>query len=243
MEFSFPIIPAFIAGILTFLAPCTLPLVPGYLAFISGTASDKKKIFLNGLLYVVGFSAVFILFGSLVGLGGALLFQYRSIATQIGGVFVILFGLFLLFPRISVLGPLLAERHVPFTKNLQPGKPLSSFLFGSAFALGWSPCVGPILGSILTLAAFSGTLAQGAFLLFVFSLGLAVPFLAVALAIGWASTFFAKIEKYLQYVSIAGGVFLIVLGIFMATNNFGLWIAWFYQVFDFINYDALLKYL
>ncbi|MBI1971310.1 MAG: sulfite exporter TauE/SafE family protein [Candidatus Wildermuthbacteria bacterium] len=243
MEFPVLIIPAFVAGILTFLAPCTLPLVPGYLAFISGTAVDKKRIFLNGLLYVIGFSGVFIILGSLVGLGGALLFQYRGVATQIGGVFVILFGLFLLFPNVPAFRPLLAERRVPFVKNLQPGRPVSSFLFGSAFAFGWTPCVGPILGAVLTLAAFSGTLVQGAFLLLVFSLGLAVPFLTVALAVGWASTFFTKIERYLHYASISGGLFLILLGGFMATNNFGLWIAWFYRVFNFINYDALLKYL
>lgn len=243
MEFSVLIIPAFIAGMLTFLAPCILPLVPGFLAFISGTSTDRKKIFLNGLLYVVGFGGVFIILGSLVGLGGTFLFRYRGVAAQIGGLFVSLFGLFLLFPRISAFRSLLKERHLLFTKNLQPGRPMSSFLFGSAFAFGWSPCIGPILGSVLTLAAFSGTLAQGAFLLFIFSLGLAIPFLTIALVVGWASTFFVKIEKYLRYVSIIGGVFLAILGLFMATNNFGLWTSWFYRVFNFINYNALLKYL
>lgn len=261
------IIPAFIAGILTFLAPCTLPLVPGYLSFISGaTIADLRdpekarkarlKVFLNGLFYVIGFSAVFILLGSLFGLGGAVFFQYRNIVVSIGGIFVILFGIFLLAPaialltsqRINLLGVLpfsllLGERQIGLARGLKPGTPVSSLAFGGTFALGWSPCVGPILGSILTLAASSATLTQGAFLLSVFSAGLAVPFLAVALGIGWASKHFSKMGKYLNWVSVVGGFFLIFLGIVMVTNNFASWIAWMYQTFDFIDYDALLDYL
>ncbi|MBI2642670.1 MAG: sulfite exporter TauE/SafE family protein [Candidatus Wildermuthbacteria bacterium] len=254
MDISLLIIPAFIAGILTFLAPCTLPLVPAYLSFISGSsvadlqnpATSKKarsKIFLNGLLYVVGFSAVFIVLGSLFGLGGAALLQYRFLITRIGGLFVILFGIFLLAPQLPMFRFLLAERQVPGIKNLKPGNPVSSLIFGSAFAFGWSPCVGPILGTVLTLAASTVTVGKGALLLVVFSLGLAVPFLATALAIGWASQHLAKLGKYLNIVSAIGGVFLILLGIVMVTDNFALWIAWMYQLFGFINYESLLEYL
>lgn len=264
MSITFLIIPSFIAGILTFLAPCTLPLIPGYLSFISGvTSKDDKnsirvraKIFLNGLFYVIGFSAVFILLGSLFGLGGSVLLQYRFILVRLGGVFIILFGFFMLAPaitaitkekinllRLPIFSILLKDRQPGFTKKLKPGKPLSSLIFGATFAVGWSPCIGPILGSVLTLAASSATLGQGSFLLFVFSLGLAVPFLLTALAIGWATEHLAKIGKYLNWVSAIGGAFLILLGLVMVTDNFALWTSLFYKYFNFINYESILQYL
>lgn len=264
MDISFLIIPSFIAGILTFLAPCTLPLIPAYLSFISGTsvseakkdAKTRARVFLNGVFYVVGFSAVFILLGSLFGLGGSAFLQYRFILTRLGGIFIILFGFFLLAPALAVLTKerinllklpvfriLMQDRPFSFVQRLQPGKPMSSLMFGGTFALGWSPCVGPILGSVLTLAASSATVGQGAFLLSVFSLGLAMPFLATALAIGWASSHLAKIGRYLNWVAAVGGVFLILLGVIMVTDNFALWIALFYKYFNFINYEGLLDYL
>jgi len=169
MEFSL-IIPAFIAGVLTFLAPCTLPLVPGYLGFISGVSAQdlqdllksksvRRKIFLNGLLLVVGFSFIFILLGSLFGLGGSALVQYRIWLSRIGGIFVILFGLFMV--GVLRLPFLNVEKHMSGIKALKPGNPASSLIFGATFAFGWTPCVGPILGSILTLAAASATVGQG----------------------------------------------------------------------------------
>lgn len=251
MDFSL-IIPAFIAGILTFLAPCTLPLVPGYLGFISGVSTNdlqdptkakiaRRKIFLNGVLYVIGFSLVFIVLGSLFGLGGAALVKYRLWFSRIGGVFVIFFGLFMI--GILKLPFLNVEKRIGSVKALKPGNPTSSLIFGAAFAFGWTPCVGPILGSILTLAASSATIGQGAFLLAVFSLGLAVPFLIIAASIGSASAYLAKISKYLNVISVIGGVFLVFLGALLLTNKLGVWIAYFYQWFNFINYESLLDYL
>ena len=246
------IIPAFIAGIVSFLAPCTLPLVPGYLGFISGVSlSDlrdpaktkiaRRKIFLNGVLYTVGFSLVFIILGSLFGLGGAALVKYRLWLSRIGGVFVIFFGLFMM--GVLKLPFLNVEKHVGGIRALKPGNPLSSLMFGATFAFGWTPCIGPILGSILTLAASSATVGQGAFLLAVFSLGLAVPFLLIAAGVGSASAYLSKVGKYLNVISIVGGVFLVFLGVLLLTNNLGVWIAYFYRLFDFINYDQLLDYL
>ncbi|MBI2046362.1 MAG: sulfite exporter TauE/SafE family protein [Parcubacteria group bacterium] len=251
MDFSL-VIPAFIAGVLTFLAPCTLPLVPGYLGFISGVSaqdlqdplkskSARKKIFLNGLLFVVGFSLVFILLGSLFGLGGSVLAQYRIWLSRIGGIFVILFGLFMM--GVLRLPFLNVEKNIGRIKALKPGNPASSLIFGATFAFGWTPCVGPILGSILTLAAASATVGQGAFLLSVFSLGLAVPFLIIAIGIGSASNHISKLSKYLNIISMIGGLFLIFLGILLLTNKLGVWIAYFYQWFNFINYERLLDYL
>jgi len=251
MEFSL-IIPAFIAGIFTFLAPCTLPLVPGYLGFISGVSAQdlkdplkaktaRRKIFLNGLLFVIGFSFIFILLGSLFGLGGSALIQYRLWLSRIGGVFVILFGLFMI--GVLRLPFLNVEKHIRGIKALKPGNPISSLIFGATFALGWTPCAGPVLGSILTLAAASATVGQGAFLLSVFSLGLAVPFLIIAAGIGSASNSIAKLSKYLNVISAIGGTFLIFLGVLLLSNKFGVWVAYFYQWFNFINYDSLLDYL
>ncbi len=251
MDFSL-IIPAFIAGILTFLAPCTLPLVPGYLGFISGVSANdlqdptkakiaRRKIFLNGVLYVIGFSLVFIILGSLFGLGGAAFFKYRIWLSRIGGVFVIFFGLFMM--GVLKLPFLNFEKHVGSIKAMKPGNPVSSLIFGAAFAFGWTPCVGPILGSILTLAAAGGTIGQGALLLSVFSLGLAVPFLLIALSIGSASVYLNKIGKYLNIVSTIGGAFLIFFGVLLLTNKLGAWTAYFYQFFNFVNYDRLLDYL
>lgn len=253
MDFSL-IIPSFIAGILTFLAPCTLPLVPAYLAFISGVsleelqssegaARTKRKIFLNGIFYVVGFSVVFIFLGVLFGLGGSALIQYRLWLSRVGGFFVIFFGLFMLgLFKLPVLNFLNIEKNVRL-KGLRPGNPFSSLVFGATFAFGWTPCVGPILGSILTLAAVSATVGQGAVLLGVFSLGLAVPFLTVAATISSASRLLAKLGGVLRYVSTIGGAFLIAIGVLLLTNRFALFISWFYQLFDFINYDRLLDYL
>lgn len=246
------IIPAFIAGVLTFLAPCTLPLVPGYLGFISGVSvrdlqdplkfkSARRKIFLNGLLFVVGFSVVFVLLGSLFGLGGSALIQYRAWLSRIGGIFVILFGLFMI--GVLRLPFLNVEKHLIGIHIVKPGNPTSALIFGAAFAFGWTPCVGPILGSILTLAAASATVGQGAFLLSVFSLGLAVPFLVIAGSIGSASRSIARLSRYLNVVSIVGGLFLVFLGVLLVTNKFGVWVGYFYQWFNILNYERLLDYL
>ena len=244
------IVPAFIAGLLTFLAPCTLPLVPGYLSFISGVSlADLKdpdkvrqarlKIFYNGLLYVVGFSLVFILLGTLFGLGGAALIKHRLWLSRIGGAFVVFFGLYMLgLFRLPFF--LLVERHVISESWVRPGKPLSSLVFGTAFAFGWTPCVGPILGTILLLASTSATIGTGAFLLAIFSLGLAIPFLLIAAGVGSAGQWLAKVSRYLNVI---GGLFLIFLGMLLLTDKFSFWLSYAYQFFEFLDYDKLLDYL
>ena len=238
LSFAF-LISAFFAGIITFLAPCTFPLVPGYLSFIAGSGKTRSKIFLNGVFYVIGFSSVFILLGTLFGLGGSFVFQYKEILVKLGGVLVAALGLYMVGSALGI--PLFrfleTDRRFRLAGKLTPGKPISSFLFGASFALGWSPCVGPILGIILTLAASSATVGQGAFLLFVFSLGLAVPFLLTALAFGWATTHFARIAKYLNWVSLVGGIFLVTLGVMMVTNNYLFWIGLIYRFFALFGFN------
>lgn len=246
-------IPAFIAGVLTFLAPCTLPLVPGYLGFISGASLDdlkdpdkakpaRRKIFLNGFFFMLGFSAVFILMGTLVGFVGAAFFvPYRLWLGRIGGIFVILFGLFML--NVLKIPFLAQEKRLKPPAFFKPGQPTNSFILGLAFAFGWTPCVGPILGSILLLASTSTTALQGALLLTVFSAGLAVPFLLIAIGIGSASRYIHHISKYLNLISVIAGIFLIFLGILLVSGNIGLLISHGYRIFQFINYDRLLDYL
>lgn len=247
------IIPSFIAGLLTFLAPCTLPLVPGYLGFISGSAKSdlqnstnqqiKRKIFLNGLFFVIGFTLVFIAFGTLAGLiGSTILAPYRLWLSRLGGILVILFGLFMLgWLKI----PFLARGmiHLSKFKSLKKGKPVTSLLLGSAFAAGWTPCVGPVLGSILLLASSKATALQGGLMLTVFSAGLALPFLVIAAAFGRVWQSINKLTRFLKPISFIGGLFLIGLGILLILNKFSLLLSWSFRLLEFINYEGLVKYL
>lgn len=246
------VISVFIAGIVTFLAPCTLPLVPAYLGFISGVSADelrdpkkakaaRKKVFLNGLFFVIGFSVVFIIFGTLIGLLGQALVPYRIWLTRIAGASVILFGLFML--GVFKLSFLRTEKRLPVPSFLEIGRPSSSLAIGSAFAFGWTPCVGPILGAVLALASTSTTAIQGGLLLFVFSTGLAVPFLLVAAGISRATRYIEKISVYLKWISIIGGILLVLLGALLITNNFALLIQYGFELLDFINYEGIYQFL
>ena len=237
---------AFIAGILTFLAPCTFPLIPAYLGFISGVPSSELqdpekaksvrwKVFSNGVFYVLGFSLIFILFGVAAGFLSKVLI-FRVILNKVGGIFLIVFGLILL--GILNLPFFTKERQLPIPQIFRkPGK-TSSFFVGSIFALGWSPCIGPLLGSILLLASTQGNVIQGASLLGTFSLGLAIPFLLVALLIGQAFRWVSKFQKAIKVLNIIGGVTLIALGGLLLTDNFtavfNSLIGYFYQ-FDFFQ--------
>jgi len=251
MDLAF-IISAFFAGLITFLAPCTLPLVPAYLGFMSGVSTDelknpetakaaRRKIIVNGALFIIGFSLIFILFGTLAGFAGQALAAFQIWFRRIGGIFVIFFGLLMI--GVFKLKFLQAEHRIKPPSFLKVGKPSSSLALGAAFGVGWTPCVGPILGSILLLASTSSSALQGAFLLAVFSAGLAVPFLLVAIGFSKATQYIKKITKYLNIISIIGGVFLIILGILLLTNRFSFLISYGYQIFQLIEYDGLLDYL
>jgi len=249
------IIPAFIAGLLTFLAPCTFPLIPAYISFISGVSQDdlndenkkakiRRKVLVNGLMYVLGFSFVFILLGSIFGLVGSVFASYQVWITRIGGVLVIFFGLYMMgLWKLSFLKKLMKEKKLDVTSRLKPGTPTSSLLFGAALGLGWTPCIGPILGSILILASAQGTVYQGILLLLIYSIGLAIPFMLVALGIGSAAKRMKKLNKYLPIVSVIGGIFLVIVGIFLVQNQFSQFIAYFYTILAFINFDGLNNHL
>lgn len=244
------ILSAFFAGLLMFLAPCTLPLVPGYLAFISGASIDeikgnkkevRKKVILNGLLFVLGFTFIFILFGVLAGFVGTIIGPIRVWLTRIGGLIVIFFGLSMLgLFKLSIFEKTLK---IGGTEKLKRGKLVTSFALGASFAVGWTPCVGPILGGILLLASQSTTVLQGGLLLFVFSLGLSLPFMIVAFGASYALGVLKKVQKYMRWFEIVGGIFVVLLGILLLFDRFGLLISYGYQLFEFVNYEALLDYL
>lgn len=246
------IIPTFIAGLLMFFAPCTLPLVPAYLFCISGIpASDlqnpqkksgtRRKIFMHGLFFVAGFTVVFITMGILAGFLGSVLMFYRFWLETVGGVFIIIFGLFAIGAiKIPFLD---AERKFSVPVFFQRWSSLNSFVLGAAFASGWTPCVGPILGSVLLLASTSGTVLTGAALLFVFSLGLSLPLLALAAGIGSAIHILARFSRFAPVISFIGGVFLIILGFLLVMHLTPLLVVYGFRWFDFINYAKFLDYL
>ncbi len=254
MDFSL-IIPSFIAGVLTFLAPCTLPLAPAYLSFISGASAKdladpsklnivRKKVVLNGLFYVLGFSLVFIFLGLLFGIGGLALAKYQAVLSQIGGAFIIIFGLYLMHIfDLSFLDFLQKEKKFKFVSKLRPGTPASSAILGITFALGWTPCVGPILASILFLASSTATAFQGAILLAVFSLGLALPFMALAFGVSHATKTVQKLSKILPYISFIGGAFLLFLGILLITGKMSVWLAFAFKAFSIFDYEVILNHL
>lgn len=243
---------AFFAGMLMFLAPCTLPIVPGYLAFIAGIplsalsnpaskASARGKVVKNALAFILGFSLIFIALGASAGLLGIFIGPWRYVLAKLGGVVIIFFGLTMLgFVPLSALAK---DRRIKLPAFLELGRLSSSMLIGALFALGWSPCIGPILGTVLLIASSSSTALYGALLLAVFSIGLAVPFLFAALLVNETTTLLSKLDGFIKWLNIIGGVGLIVGGVLLLTGATSLFITWAYQIFDSTAYGALLNYL
>lgn len=219
---------AFFAGLLTFLSPCILPLIPAYISFITGMSiddlvSDREekskmtgRIFLEMILFILGFSLVFISLGASASYFGKFVFSHLKLLRTIGGILVIVFGLYIagIF-NISFLG---YERKIHL--KMKPTNILGSFIVGIVFALGWTPCVGPILGTILTYASTQETVREGVFLLGSYSLGLGIPFLLSGLAVNLFLRGFRKIKKYLRPISVVTGGLLILFGILILTGKF-----------------------
>lgn len=234
----------FLAGILMFLAPCTLPIVPAYIAYIGGAAAggagSRRRIFQNALLFCIGFSAVFIILGAGAGLLGAALAPWREVLARAAGLILILFGAVLLGARIPMLSGDLRAR-VP--ARLSVGQPGSSLFIGALFALGWSPCIGPVLGGALFLAASSATAASGAALLTIFCAGFSIPFLLTALFLGEAAQWLQRFERAAKALQFTAGAILAALGVLMALGQANLLITWGYNIFGFLQYGVLLNYL
>ena len=224
-----PLLAAFGAGLLSFVSPCVLPLIPVYLASLVGPEIFESKgrrfrlpIFLHALSFVVGFSIVFTLFGAGAGLVGSVISSYLTVMNQIVGSLLIAFGLFLLVAqKVSWLN---------FEKRLAPSRGatigyLRSFLTGGIFTIAWTPCVGPILAGILTLALGSETAWQGAHLLAIYSLGLGLPFLAIGAAFDSVTPLLKRIQRYATVIYIVSGVLLIGVGILVVTNKLSLFLG------------------
>lgn len=234
---------AFAAGMLMFFAPCTLPIVPGYLAFIAGAGARRSRIFANALAFVAGFSVVFVLLGAFAGAAGALFGPVRPYLGPAAGLVIIIFGLTML--GILRLPFLSAERRPDISKfrYVEIGNKSTSGLLGALFALGWSPCIGPVLGTVLLFASGSSTAFDGAVLLAIFAAGLAAPFLLTALLLERAQKLFARFEALSNVLSRLGGVVLVLLGLLMLTGNTPLLVSRGYALFDFLGYERLLDYL
>ena len=217
---------AFVAGVLSFLSPCVLPLVPSYVSFITGISfkeltvgSDRKRIryltITNSAAFIAGFSTVFILLGISSSAIGRLLFQYVDLIRILGGILVIVFGLFIAgFLRLDFL-----MRDKKIYLSGKPAGYIGTFLVGMTFAAGWSPCIGPMLGTILVYAGSKGSAFYGFKLLAVYSLGLAVPFFLSALAINVFLSYSPKIAKSMRLIMIASGLLLIAFGILLLTDK------------------------
>jgi len=277
---------AFVAGLVSFLSPCVLPLVPGYISMLSGIGMDQLRqgeqpkggLFASALAFVIGFSVVFIGFGASASAVGGFLRQNRALLAPVAGALILLFGLHLLGGLIRmnvraglILGGLLVAlgivslaHHGPLFLGLgavhffslsiigffgpqlarwlnqdvrlrntgakNPG-PLSGFLLGFAFAFGWTPCIGPILASVLALAAASDTIARGVLLLAVYSMGLAVPFLLTALGLGQFMKFYQNFRKHLHAVELFSGALLLFIGGLVFFNK----LTWLSGKLTFLN--------
>jgi cytochrome c-type biogenesis protein len=217
---------AFLAGLASFLSPCVFSLVPAYIGYLGGraaggedSASNRFVTLTHGLAFVLGFSVVFVALGVAVSAAGGLLYDLRGYLAKIGGIVVVIFGLHMIGVfRIPFLE---YDARVHSNPDRKWGY-LSSALLGVFFSAGWSPCVGPVLGTILTLAINGGSVALGAKLLSAYSAGLAVPFLVAALGIGWVSTTLRKYGKAMHYIEIAMGVVLVIVGILLFSGAFAL---------------------
>lgn len=234
-------ITAFFAGLLSFLTPCVLPLVPGYVSLISGASveelqnKDRKllsTVLLHSVMFILGFTIVFVTLGALATGLGQLAHQYRKYLTWIGGAVIIIFGLHLI--GLFKIKALYADKRLHSMQG--NGKsPIGAFLVGFAFAFGWTPCIGPILGGILGLAAHEETVARGIILLFVYSLGLAVPFLLTSLVMDRFLSFYSRFRRHLGTVEIVSGVLLVIIGGLILSGNF----TWLASKLGFLNRFAL----
>lgn len=226
---------AFSAGLLSFLSPCVLPLVPAYISYITGTSindlkSKKSNLYVlyKSIGFIIGFSIIFIIMGASITSIGKAFIKNQSIFRRASGILIFIFGLH----TTGIIKIKLFYREKRFLSFKNTSGAFSSVLMGMAFAAGWTPCVGPILSSILVYASSMETISRGITLLVFYSLGLAVPFILTALAIENLSSKMSRLGKYLNIISIVSGILMLLMGILIFTNKMGI----LSQYFNFINF-------
>lgn len=226
MNQNVSILAAFAAGFLSFVSPCVLPLIPGYISFVSGVSVDEMRggaapttsrlqVFITSLAFVIGFSLVFIALGASATAIGKFMFARLPLLSKIAGVILIVFGLH----TMGVFRLALLDTEKRVHSQRKPAGPIGAMLVGVAFAFGWTPCIGPILGGILAIAGSRNSVAEGVTLLAVYSLGLGIPFLLTSLAINQFFGAAKKIRKYYHGIELASGALLIVIGVLIITGQ------------------------
>lgn len=230
------------AGLISFLSPCVLPLVPAYLCFVAGTTLDRlvsieesdpaltRRVFVSALAFVIGFSTVFILMGASASALNRLLIQHIDVIAKVAGVVIVLFGLH----YMGLLKIPLLYREARIQTKDRPASLVSAYVIGLAFAFGWTPCVGPILATILTVAASREELGYGISLLATYALGLGIPFLLAALAVKPFMRFMRKFGGHLRKVEIGAGALLVLTGILIFTSSLGQFSYWLLDTFPWL---------
>ena len=242
MDLTVSVQAALLAGIISFLSPCVLPLVPSYLCFITGasldeisnqdgaTTAQQRRALLAALMFVLGFSTVFVTLGASASVAGQLLREHLGVLSQIAGVFIILMGLHFL----GVFKFAMLNREARYHQETRPVGLLGAYGIGLAFALGWTPCIGPVLATILTIAASEQDVARGAGLLAIYSLGLGIPFLLAAAGVGTFLGFLGKFKRHLGTVERVMGGLLVLTGIMFLTGSMQTMAYWFLENFPWL---------
>ncbi len=226
------VVVAFTAGLFSFLSPCVLPLFPSYLSFVTGmsvadltadlTAAARRRVMLHSVAFILGFSIVFISLGASFSAAGQFLLDYRDWIRRVGGVLIVVFGLYIAgLLKVGFLG-----RTQQWEFREKPAGYLGSLIVGVTFAIGWTPCVGPILGAILSLAGTAENVQRGVSLLVAYSAGLGVPFLLSSVALGAFLKFSRRYRRFIPAVECAAGVILVVVGLLVYTNYYLVLNSW-----------------
>src|SRR5262252_9975861 len=229
-----PIFTAFIAGLVSFLSPCVLPLVPGYISIISGASLEQLKarekdsslfrtVLMNSIMFIVGFSITFILLGASATWIGQVLASRMRLFGQLAGLVLIVFGIHLM--GIVKIGFLYKDKR--FHNVQKPRGMLGALVLGLAFAFGWTPCIGPILAGILTIASTKQTVTEGMFLLAIYSAGLGIPFLLTSVALNKFLTFYSRFKKHFRAVEVVSGALVVTVGVLILTGSLTRLATWF----------------
>lgn len=218
---------AFSAGLLSFLSPCVLPVIPSYVSYITGLSledltggqdrgSIRKITITNSLFFIAGFSFIFVMLGASSSFLGRFLSDYQETISKVGGAMIVIFGLYI--AGVLRIGFLSRDKRLHLQNK--PAGLLGTFLVGAAFAAGWTPCIGPVLGSILIYASTTDSVATGMGLLSVYALGLGIPFLITSITINTALSYFKRINQYMRVISVVTGLLLVVVGSLLFTGDF-----------------------